>query len=609
MSSFDPPQGPPQGPPSGPPGGPPPGAAQGADGPPLEPTATNGDGNGDTRRRNLIVIGIAALLVVVLIAVAMSSRGSGGKKDASTPGASEVFLEAAADPGANPFTESVAADMPSTTLPAEPVTIGGGVTAPPIPSPNTAPAAGITSYRGGVPGLYGGTRDNASCDVDRMADFLAANPTKARAWAEVQGIAVDDVPNFVRSLTPVVLRSDTRVTNYGYANGVATPHQSVLQAGTAVLVDQYGEPQAKCACGNPLNPPTPTATPVYQGTPWPRFTPGGVTVVVKNTTIIKVITIIDIRNGTPYGRPTGPNPGPDQPLPKGPPDTTPGNGSGSTSSSGGCDGETFTLVQTLTVPTSDSAVATQAFDAAQCVRFVASGEVDLNNSNSFSGGFDAVYCYDPQYCDPAKPTVQWMGGRTIAEALSLPVPGRSSSHTYSFTFRQPVGGTWTFNLKDVEYSDNVGSLTVKVYTSGGSGTPGSAAGAVKYQGTAGGTIGCISCDGQSRFLSLDDNRVAVGDAAGAAIAKTWATAGRVVSFRATLHTSANKGRYGIAVFRNGDATYLAGCAVEIGQTSCSSDTRGAPMRPGDKITIIVGESGPDPGNFVIDWSFDFKPDS
>jgi hypothetical protein len=100
----------------------------------------------------------------------------------------------------------------------------------------------------------------------------------------------------------------------------------------------------------------------------------------------------------------------------------------------------------------------------------------------------------------------------------------------------------------------------------------------------------------------------VGDAAGAAIAKAWTTAGRVVSFRATLHTSANTGRYGIAVFRNSDATYLAGCAVEIGQTSCSSDTRGAPMRPGDKITIIVGESGPDAGNFVIDWSFDFKPD-
>jgi hypothetical protein len=138
-----------------------------------------------------------------------------------------------------------------------------------------------------------------------MVSFLTANPDKAAAWAAAQGIAVSAVPTFLRELTPVLLRADTRVTNYGFAGGAATPRQSVLEAGTAVLVDKYGEPQAKCACGNPLNPPIALAGPIYVGSRWPGFTPGGVTVVVKNTTVIKIITIIDIRTGEPFGRPPG----------------------------------------------------------------------------------------------------------------------------------------------------------------------------------------------------------------------------------------------------------------------------------------------------------------
>jgi hypothetical protein len=39
-------------------------------------------------------------------------------------------------------------------------------------------------------------------------------------------------------------------------NGRATSFGSVLQAGTAVLVDKYGHPVARCRCGNPLTEPT-----------------------------------------------------------------------------------------------------------------------------------------------------------------------------------------------------------------------------------------------------------------------------------------------------------------------------------------------------------------
>jgi hypothetical protein len=44
----------------------------------------------------------------------------------------------------------------------------------------------------------------------------------------------------------VLLRSDTVVTNHGFANGCSTTIPAVLQAGTAVLVDDKGVPVTKC---------------------------------------------------------------------------------------------------------------------------------------------------------------------------------------------------------------------------------------------------------------------------------------------------------------------------------------------------------------------------
>ena len=65
----------------------------------------------------------------------------------------------------------------------------------------------------------------------------------------------DAVASYIRSLRPVTLTRDTRVTNYSFEDGKAVGFQSILQAGTAVLVDRYGEPVARCRCGNPLSKP------------------------------------------------------------------------------------------------------------------------------------------------------------------------------------------------------------------------------------------------------------------------------------------------------------------------------------------------------------------
>jgi hypothetical protein len=211
--------------------------------------------------------------------------GSGSKGE-------QIQLQAAGATGSNPFTVSV---------------VSGPIT-PPSTTTTTGPAqnAKLVAVQGGTPGLYGGTMNIASCDPQKMIDYLVSQPAKAAAWASAIGISPSKIPSYVRDLTPVVLTRDTRVTNHGFVNGSATPFQAVLQAGTAVLVDRYGVPRAKCACGNPLGPPTlSTAAPSYQGPSWPSFSPTNITVVVVNTTVVNNFVLVSQDNGNPFVRPRG----------------------------------------------------------------------------------------------------------------------------------------------------------------------------------------------------------------------------------------------------------------------------------------------------------------
>ncbi|MEY2476551.1 MAG: hypothetical protein QOG87_1866 [Actinomycetota bacterium] len=236
----------------------------------------------------------ALVLAVAAVAYAVGS----GKSDNDAAGSGgEIFLESASSTGAaEPFTASVAAPTPSPTVPtsAPPTTSGGGGT------------KALPAVKGGAPGLYGGTRNLTSCDPEKLVNYLEANPALGRAWASVERIQVSEIRSYVATLTPVLLRTDTRVTNNGFRNGRATPHQSVLQAGTAVLVDQYGVPRVRCYCGNPLLPPIATRrTPTYTGTRWPGFQPSNTTVIVQNTTIINNFVVLNVVDGQLFERPVG----------------------------------------------------------------------------------------------------------------------------------------------------------------------------------------------------------------------------------------------------------------------------------------------------------------
>ncbi|WP_381791677.1 DUF6777 domain-containing protein [Streptomyces niveus] len=217
----------------------------------------------------------------------------GGDKDsraakASNAASAKVLLQPLAAPGPAPFTESTAAPLPD-----------AAPSVPPSPSASAEPSApgeraqAVRSVSGATAGLYGGTKSVTSCDVDAQVRLLTADTAKATAFAGGAGVGAASVPNFLRGLTPVVLRADVRVTSHSYRDGSATAHQAVLQTGTAVLVDERGLPRVRCAGGNPLRPAVaPRADMVRQGTPWSGYRPDRVVVVNPSTRVLTALLIV-----------------------------------------------------------------------------------------------------------------------------------------------------------------------------------------------------------------------------------------------------------------------------------------------------------------------------
>ncbi|MFK4104361.1 DUF6777 domain-containing protein [Streptomyces sp. NPDC019531] len=292
MSVEPPSSGRPTGPPSGPLSGP----SQPPSGPPSQPPGSSAGAPTPEPRRPWWrsaprVAMIAAAVVAAVVLAVVLTRPDGGSNKAS--GGGEVFLQAAAKTGPDPFTESTAKDN----------------SAPPVsasPTGASEPLNAVRGVDGAAPGLYGGTRNVSSCDVEKQIKALRAAPAKNKAFASVAGVQPSGVPAYLRSLTPVQLRMDTRVTNHGYRDGAATSYQAVLQAGTAVLVDGHGVPRTRCACGNPLTPPVAQrTTPKHTGDTWSSYHPSNVVAVVPSVTVINVFVIYDPDHDDWIGRHRG----------------------------------------------------------------------------------------------------------------------------------------------------------------------------------------------------------------------------------------------------------------------------------------------------------------
>jgi hypothetical protein len=185
---------------------------------------------------------LAALAAVLAVALGSVSCA----KDEFEKTAEGFNIEKAEEPGPDAFTPSVVSGETQNAL-------GAGVEG------ELAQGAGT------------------ACDTKKFVAELQKRPDAYKEWARVLGLKQAEVPAYVDSLETVVLTKDTKVTNHGIHNGKAYARQSVLTAGTAVMVDKSGadgpaastttssSPPAtgpaggvivtRCKCGNPLLPP------------------------------------------------------------------------------------------------------------------------------------------------------------------------------------------------------------------------------------------------------------------------------------------------------------------------------------------------------------------
>ncbi|MFF3849159.1 DUF6777 domain-containing protein [Streptomyces sp. NPDC002328] len=299
--SQPPPVPPPDGSWGGPPGGSSGGSSGGASG--GTPGGPPSGGGPEPRRPwwksvpRTALLATALVVAVAVVLVVTLGRGGGGDGGAAPAGEGEVFLQAAGGTGPDPFTESTATDS------SVPPTTTASVTAFDTATPSANALRGVD---GATPGLYGGTRSVAACDVEKQITALQAQPAKNSAFASVAGVGPGAVPAYLRSLTPVKLRMDTRVTNHGYRDGAATPYQAVLQSGTAVLVDAHGVPRVRCACGNPLTPPVAQrTTPRTTGEPWPGYRAANVVVITPSATVVEAFVLYDADTDTWFTRDRG----------------------------------------------------------------------------------------------------------------------------------------------------------------------------------------------------------------------------------------------------------------------------------------------------------------
>ncbi|MFF8955023.1 DUF6777 domain-containing protein [Streptomyces sp. NPDC014894] len=256
-------------------------------GPPAPPTAPVPRG-----RRSAAVALVAGVCLATLLA------GCGTDPVADSPAEEDILLEPVAAPGPDPYTASTVRAL-SAPAPRPPAPDAGTRGAP-------LRAQTLRTLSGGTPGLYGGVEAVGNCDAGRQLDLVRESRDKARAFARGAGVSPAGLSGFLRGLTPVVLRTDTRVTAHGFRDGSDVSRQSVLQAGTAVLVDRRGTPRVRCAGGNPLNPPVAADGPVvHRGRPWAGYAPERIVVIEPAERVADRLVIVDVLDSSWIDRETG----------------------------------------------------------------------------------------------------------------------------------------------------------------------------------------------------------------------------------------------------------------------------------------------------------------
>ena len=244
--------------------------------------------------RGLAAMGGALLTAVLgLTGCTVQTPDQAAATSGTTAQTTTIRLEPVQTAGDNPFSPTVGTDVNNLHPPAN---VGG-------------------QFSGNTVGLFGGTLNQASCDPAKMTAFLQQDRVKAAAWASVLNIQVQDIPKYISTLTPAILRSDTLVTNHGFKDGQITSFEAVLQAGTAVLVNEQGLPVVKCFCGNPLTPPAAFTSVTFVGPQWTNFQQNNLTVVVAATQTVQTFVFVSVETGQAFRRPVTTTGNADTPAP------------------------------------------------------------------------------------------------------------------------------------------------------------------------------------------------------------------------------------------------------------------------------------------------------
>lgn len=205
--------------------------------------------------------GVLALVLGAAIGLLLVRWSNGSAEPPPDSGSARtVRLEPVTYRSDSPFTESVVSMTDDELRAASSALVGDGDSERP-----SGRVSGDTSR------LYGSRRSAPPCDVARLAELLNADDATLAAWAGVVGVEPTEVPALVHSFTPVLLAADTAVTNHTYGSNGAESLQSVLEAGTPVLIDDRGAPRVQCSCGNPLLAPDRVDDPSFVGERWETF--------------------------------------------------------------------------------------------------------------------------------------------------------------------------------------------------------------------------------------------------------------------------------------------------------------------------------------------------
>lgn len=230
--------------------------------------------------------------VAVLVAVLVVRSGS----DSVVPSRGVVRLEPVTYQSPAPFTPSVVSvgrrDLDRLASRA----VSGAV-----------PASSGGQVAGGTAALYASSGSLSVCDRAKLAEHLRSDASLRKVWAGASGVGPADVDAFLQSLTPLVLRSDTAVTNHVYTSGSARAYQAVLQAGTPVMVDPLGQPRVQCTCGNPLLAPAAKAPTRTDGDRWSSYHPTKVVSVTPAAAPVPVFDTVDVESAKPVKTGSGSN--------------------------------------------------------------------------------------------------------------------------------------------------------------------------------------------------------------------------------------------------------------------------------------------------------------